>query len=116
MIKEVAFIAYSVKDVPRAIAFYRDVVGLKPTDLSSEHWAEFDVSGLTFGVGNGEAIGIRAGSQASLALEVDDIAAMREKYAAQGVQVSDVYDSPGCQSCFVSDPEGNRFALHQRKR
>jgi len=33
MYKGLAFIAYSVKDVPRAIAFYRDVVGLKPGEM-----------------------------------------------------------------------------------
>lgn len=114
--KEIAFIAYSVKDVPRAVAFYRDVVGLTPGELVSEHWTEFDVGGMTFGVGNGESIGIPAGSQASAAFEVDDIAAMREKFASQGVKVTDVFDSPICQSCFVTDPDGNRFALHQRKR
>src|SRR5450432_828693 len=73
MIKEIAFVAYSVKDVPRAVAFYRDVVGLKPGDMVSEHWAEFDIGGTTFGVGNGESIGIAPGSQQSAAFEVDDI-------------------------------------------
>jgi catechol 2,3-dioxygenase-like lactoylglutathione lyase family enzyme len=30
VIKDVAFVAYSVKDVPAAIVFYRDVMGMKP--------------------------------------------------------------------------------------
>lgn len=115
MIKEVAFIAYSVKDVSRSVAFYRDVVGLTPAGLSSPHWVEFDVAGVTFGVGNGEAIGIAPGSQFSATFEVDDIAAERERLASQGVKVSDVFDGKICQSCFVTDPDGNRFALHQRK-
>ncbi len=115
MYKDVAFIAYSVKDVPRAIAFYRDVVGLKPGQAFGEHWAEFDVGPTTFGIGNGESIGIMAGSQASAAFEVDDIAKERERLRAAGVTVSDLMDSPVCTSCFVTDPEGNRFALHQRK-
>ena len=115
MIKEFAFIAYSVRDVPRAVEFYRDVVGLKPGASFGEHWAEFDVGSSTFGVGNGESIGIMPGSQASAAFEVDDIAAMRERLAASGVSVGDVIDAPVCSSCFVTDPEGNRFALHQRK-
>jgi hypothetical protein len=25
-------------------------------------------------------------------------------------------DFPNCRACFVSDPEGNRFALHQMKK
>lgn len=116
MYKGLAFIAYSVKDVPGAIKFYRDVVGLKPGGMFGDHWAEFDIGDATFGVGNGESIGIMAGSQASAAFEVDDIAAERERLAALGAPVTDVFESPVCRSCFVTDPEGNRFALHQRKR
>ncbi|HYK52824.1 MAG TPA: VOC family protein [Candidatus Eremiobacteraceae bacterium] len=116
MYKELAFIAYSVKDVPRAITFYRDVIGLKPSDMFTDYWAEFDIGDMTFGVGDGESIGIKAGSQASAAFEVDDVAAERERLVALGVPVTEVSDSPMCHSCFVTDPEGNRFALHQRKR
>ena len=115
MIKEMAFVVYSVKDVPRAVTFYRDVVGLTPGDLVSDHWAEFDVNGTTFGVGNGESIGIPPGSQFSAAFEVDDVAAARDRFVSSGVQVSELHESPMCHSCFVTDPDGNRFALHQRK-
>src|SRR5215472_561878 len=115
MYKELAFIAYSVKDVPRAVAFYRDVIGLKPSDMFTDYWAEFEVGDMTFGVGDGESIGIKAGSQASAAFEVDDIAKERERLLAAGVTVSDLMDSPMCTSCFVTDPEGNRFALHKRR-
>jgi predicted enzyme related to lactoylglutathione lyase len=115
MYKDLAFIAYSVKDMPRAIAFYRDVVGLTPGQMFGDHWAEFDVGSITFGIGNGESIGIPAGSQASAAFEVDDIAAERERLIAEGVKVGDIWDSTSCRACFVTDPEGNRFALHERK-
>jgi predicted enzyme related to lactoylglutathione lyase len=115
MVKEMAFVAYSVSDVPRSIEFYRDTVGLTPSEMFGDHWAEFDVGATTFGVGNGEAIGIAPGSQCSAAFEVDDLAKMREKLIGLGVGVSDVMDSPVCTTCFVTDPDGNRFALHQRK-
>jgi predicted enzyme related to lactoylglutathione lyase len=116
MIKEMAFVAYSVKDVPRAIKFYRDVVGLQPGRMFSDQWAEFDVGPTTFGVGNGESIGIIPGTAFSAAFEVDDAAAMRERLAAQGATVSDLMDSPVCVSCFVTDPDGNRFSIHTRKQ
>jgi len=114
-VKDIAFVAYSVADVPRAVAFYRDVVGLKPGQLFGEHWAEFDVGSTTFGVGHGESIGIAPGSQHSAAFEVDDAAAMRENFQSKGIKVSELHESPVCFSCFVTDPDGNRFALHQRK-
>jgi len=115
MIKDMAFVAYSVRDVPRAIAFYRDTLGLKPSDLLSDHWAEFDVGATTFGIGDGTPLGIAPGSSFAATFEVDDVRKERERLLAAGVPVTDVNESPICWSCFVTDPEGNRFGLHQRK-
>jgi predicted enzyme related to lactoylglutathione lyase len=115
MVKEMAFIAYSVRDVPKAIAFYRDTIGLKPGDLVSEHWAEFDVGNVTFGVGNGEPLGIVPGTSFSATFEVDDVARERQRLLDLGIPVTEIHDSPVCFSAFVTDPEGNRFGIHQRK-
>ena len=115
MVKDVAFIAYSVRDVPDAIAFYRDVVGLTPSEMFGDHWAEFNVGSTTFGIGNGEPLGIAPGSSFAATFEVDDVAAERERLISQGGKVTDVHESPVCWSAFVTDPEGNQFGLHQRK-
>jgi predicted enzyme related to lactoylglutathione lyase len=114
-VKHFAFIAYSVRDVPKAIAFYRDVIGLKPGDTFTEHWAEFDVDGIAFGIGNGEPLGIMPGTSFSAVFEVDDVAGERARLEKAGVPVSDVSESPICYSVFVTDPEGNKFGIHQRK-
>ncbi len=114
MIKDMAFVAYSVSDVPRAVAFYRDIIGLQPSEMASEHWVEFDVGPTTFGIGRGEGIGIKPGSQCSAVFEVDNLAEFRNKLKAQGVAVTDIMEGPTCKSCFVTDPDGNRFALHHR--
>jgi predicted enzyme related to lactoylglutathione lyase len=114
-IKDVAFVAYSVADVSRSVAFYRDIVWLRPGQSFGDSWAEFDVGHATFGVGRGESIDIAPGSQCSAAFEVDDAAAMRDSLKAKGVKVSDLNESPVCFSCFVTDPDGNRFVLHQAK-
>ena len=116
MVKDMAFVAYSVRDVPRAITFYRDVIGLKPSEMFSEQWAEFDVGNTTFGIGNGEKIGIVPGSQFSATFEVDDLVGMRDRLVARNVHVTEIMDGPSCSSCFVTDPEGNRFGLHTRKQ
>lgn len=116
MVKQIAFVAYSVKDVPRAVAFYRDLIGLKQAESFGDKWVEFDVGDTTFGVGDGTAIGAPPGSaQLNAAFEVDDVVAMRKRLKDAGVPVSDVNDSPVCFSCWVTDPDGNRFALHQSK-
>jgi predicted enzyme related to lactoylglutathione lyase len=115
MIKDLAFVAYSVSDVARSTAFYRDLVGLKLGDLQSDVWVEFAVGENTFGIGRGESIGIKPGSQFSASFEVDDVSSMRQKLATNGVEVTEIMDAPSCRTCFVTDPDGNRFALHQRK-
>lgn len=115
MVKDVAFIAYSVRDVPKATAFYRDVVGLKPGESFGDHWVEFDVGSTTFGVGNGEALGFTPGTSTGMTFEVDNIAAMREDLIKHNVSVSELHDFPNCSAVFATDPEGNRFSLHQRK-
>ncbi len=115
MIKDMAFVAYSVRDVPKARDFYQHVIGLTPSDMASEHWVEFDVGGTTFGIGNGEPLGITPGSSFAATFEVDDLAAERERLAAAGVPITEINESPVCWSAFVTDPEGNKFGLHQRK-
>jgi predicted enzyme related to lactoylglutathione lyase len=115
MIKDIAFFAYSVKDVPRARDFYRDVLGLAAGDSYGDHWIEFNVGNATFGIGNGESLGFQPGASNGAAFEVDDMEATRTRLKSSGVDVGEVHEFPSCTTCFASDPEGNRFALHQRK-
>ncbi len=115
MVKDMAFIAYSVRDIPRARDFYRDVMGLEPGDSFGDHWVEFNVGGTTFGIGNGTPLGYEPGASTGAAFEVDDVRAVRERLEKAGVEVSDVHEFPTCQTCFSRDPEGNRFAIHQTR-
>ena len=115
MVKDIAFFAYSVRDVPRARAFYAETLGLKQGDSFGDHWIEFDVGNTTFGIGNGEPLGFEPGSSTGAAFEVDDMQTMRERLKASGVEVGEVHEFPACITCFARDPEGNRFALHQRR-
>lgn len=115
MVKDLAFVAYSVKDVPAAAAFYRDVIGLQPGEAFGEHWVEFNLGSTAFGIGNGESLGMAPGSSSGASFEVDDIAGMRENLLAHDVKVTELYEFPNCSACFAWDPEGNHFALHQRK-
>lgn len=114
-VNDVAFIAYAVSDVPRSVAFYCDVVGLTPGKAFNEAYVEFDVGSTAFAV-DGEAAGYSPGTCSGVAFEVDDIAAARERLAGSGAKVSDVHEFPPCWICFAEDPDGNRFALHRRKR
>jgi predicted enzyme related to lactoylglutathione lyase len=115
MVTEIAFFAYSVRDVPRARAFYGDLMGLRQGDSFTDHWVEFDVGNATFGVGNGESLGFEPGASTGAVFEVDDLPAMRERLKAAGAEVSELQEFPACSVCFARDPDGNRFGLHQRR-
>ena len=110
-----AFFAYSVRDVPRARASIASTLGLEAGDSFGDHWVEFNVGNTTFGIGNGEGLGFEPGASTGAAFEVDDMREMRERLKASGVEVGEVHEFPACFTCFARDPEGNRFAIHQRR-
>jgi len=105
--------AYLVKDPQRAIEFYRDVLGMTPTEIDSEgRGAEFTLAdGSTFGVWKPED-GATGGA---IMFSVDDAKAAVEHYRSRGVQLSDTMESPVCHMAFGTDPEGNAIIIHQRK-
>lgn len=113
-VKRMAFIMYPVTDMARAAQFYEETLGLRKGGLDNQVWIEFDVDGTTFGIGNFEQVGT-PGTAASLALEVDDIRAMRAALAGKGVEASEPHELPNCWVSVLTDPDGNRVWLHQLK-
>ena len=110
----VAFTMYPVTDVPRAVTFYTEVLGLTKTGLELEYWVEFDVAGATFGIGNFEQVGV-AGSAQSLALEIGDMAEFRTMLSSHGIDSSEPFETPVCWISETRDPDGNRIWLHASK-
>ncbi len=93
MIKELSFIAYYVRDVPRARKFYGEVLGLKPGQWFNDEWI-IDLGNATFALdGTGEELGVTPGTSIGAAFEVDDIHAMRERLVDAGARVTEIYDS-----------------------
>jgi len=113
-VRAYAFTMYPVTDMQRAVAFYRDALGLRPDDLASPVWVEFDVAGTTFGVGNFEQVG-KPGTAQSLALEIDDLAGFRTMLAGRGIEASEPHELPNCWISVVRDPDGNQTWLHEAK-
>lgn len=108
----IAFVAYAVRDVPRAVAFYRDVVGLGTPHPFNDGYVEFDPGESAFAVDGDPPPGCEPGTCSGVAFDVDDIDALRERLLAHGASVSEVYQFPSCRAAFASDPDGNRFVLH----
>lgn len=118
MIKKVAFTMIPVVDMPRARAFYGEILGLGASrNAPASPWVEFDLPG-----GGCVAITTVTPSQpsasagATLALEVDDLVGFVAALEAKGVAFkAKGIESPVCDMAVCLDPDGNGILLHQLK-
>lgn len=117
-IQGIDFVALPAADMDRAVAFYRDVLGLTPSgEFAGKQFVEFEVGNVTLAVFDPAAMGrsfepVRVGA---LALRVPDVAAAVEALKAAGVtMMSDMFDSGVCKGAFFQDSEGNALSVHHR--
>jgi predicted enzyme related to lactoylglutathione lyase len=105
--------AFCVRDPQAAIAFYRDILGMTPTDIDEGgRGAEFTLAdGSTFGVWRTDD----GSTGGAIMFAVSDAKAAVESYRARGLELSDVMEGPVCLMAFGKDPEGNAIIIHQRK-
>jgi predicted enzyme related to lactoylglutathione lyase len=108
---------YMVKDAPRAIAFYRDVLGLEPTRVyPDDRGAEYEMpDGTTFGLWGGGGRVMPFQPSNGILFAVDDfdgtVAALKER----GIPIVMQNETPVCYMAMINDTEGNLVTLHKRK-
>ena len=120
MIKALAHVCFTVRDLDASLAFYRDVLGLRPVfDFVNEAGERFGVylhvAGRSFvELFQGEPGEPAAGqSFQHFCLEVEDVAAAVDTLRGQGIEVTDPYlGSDQSWQAWLSDPDGNRIELH----
>jgi predicted enzyme related to lactoylglutathione lyase len=104
---------YLVKEPARAIAFWRDIMGLTPT-WEGEQGAEFELpDGSYFGIWKMDDGTWAQGNGVMFA--VPDVAKAVEHYGGKGVKFVGQDETPVCWMAFAEDSEGNHFILHKRK-
>lgn len=117
-IKELAFVALAVTDVPAARKFYEGWLGLKPAHeiefAPAKWWIEYDVAGVALAISNASPETWPRCS--SVALEVADLDDACASARASGIPVTnEVMEFPPCRMFTVKDPDGNEITLHKRK-
>lgn len=109
-------ISINVHDMPRAVGFYRDVLGLKHLFDAGPNLSFFDCGGVRLMLGFAEKPEFNHPGSI-LYYKVADIAAAHAKLVARGVRFEDqphivapmpTYD---LWMTFARDTEGNMFAL-----
>jgi predicted enzyme related to lactoylglutathione lyase len=109
--------AYMVKDAKRAIAFYRDVLGLEPTTVYPEdNGAEYVFSdGTAFGLWKGDQAGVPFQPSNGILFAVDDFRGAVETVKARGIPLLMETETTVCYMAMIQDTEGNSVVLHKRK-
>jgi len=108
---------YMVNDAARAIAFYRDVLGLDPVKVYPDNrGAEYELpDGTTFGLWGGGGHVMPFQPSNGILFAVDDLDAAVAALKARGVPVVMQNETPVCFMAAINDTEGNLVVLHKRK-
>lgn len=113
------FTVYAVSDIKKAIAFYRDVVGM---DLKSsgDTWAELWAGNDALVIGSWGFDPKKTGGNLCIAIGVQDIKAATAELKSKGVKFDDAsgdmfWETPVCFGATFYDPDGNKVSLHQKK-
>jgi catechol 2,3-dioxygenase-like lactoylglutathione lyase family enzyme len=111
-VEQVDFVSVPTRDYERAVAWYRDVLGLPVSDFAQ---GEVETPNLTLSFWRPEDQGEPfVPNENGVALRVADVHAAVEEVRASGGTVIGVEDTGVCHMGFVKDPDGNVVILHRR--
>lgn len=121
MFKKVDDVFFNVDDMGKAVAFYRDKVGLA-VKYESADWVELDAGNVTialrrYGSGPEGRPELGVGEGATLVFEVDDIEAARTELQGQGVEfVGGIFEYGAVKLAAFKDLNGNVLQIYQHVR
>jgi catechol 2,3-dioxygenase-like lactoylglutathione lyase family enzyme len=111
-VEQVDFVSVPTRDAERAVTWYRDVLGLPPSEATQ---GEVETPNVTLSFWSPEADGEEfQPNTAGIGLRVADVAAAVDEVRAAGAEVIGIEDTGVCHMGFVKDPDGNVLILHRR--
>lgn len=112
-VEQVDFISIPTRNAARAMAWYRDVLGLPESEVSEGELETPNVT-LSFWEPERERLPFVA-NEAGFAVRVADVAAARAELERKGVEfIAETWDSGVCHFAALRDPDGNVLILHRR--
>lgn len=115
---EVAFTGYAVTDMPRARAFYEEILNLTPATVFEEEkgsWVEYEIGPHTLAISNVSKEWQPSQHGGGVALEVEDFDAAIATLKEKGVTFYfEPMASPVCRLALIADPDGNSICIHKR--
>ena len=116
-ITAVDFVSVPTRDLPAAMTFYGETLGLaRSMYIEGKPFAEFETGSLTLSVIEPDRMGLEyAPNRNHIALHVDDVEQARAHLESRGVTFQgEIFDTCVCHMAFFSDPDGNALMLHHR--
>ncbi|MFL5821814.1 MAG: VOC family protein [Solirubrobacteraceae bacterium] len=116
-VRAVDFVGLPTRDLEAAARFYGETLGLpRSVYMPDRNYSEFETGNLTLSVYNPEKMGMEHRvSPNPVALNVDDVAEVRQALEGRGVQFQgEILDTGVCHMAFFADPDGNALMLHHR--
>ncbi len=107
------FISVPTRNAARAVAWYRDVLGLPASDVTE---GEVETPNVTLSFWEPEREGLPfVANEAGFALRVAGVEAARAELQAKGIEfIAKTWDSGVCHFAAFRDPDGNTLILHRR--
>jgi catechol 2,3-dioxygenase-like lactoylglutathione lyase family enzyme len=111
-VEQVDYVSVPTRDYDRAVAWYRNVLGLPQSEYAED---EIEAPNVTLSFWKPEEQGEPfVPNENGVAFRVADVEAAVEEVRAAGGVVMGVEDSGVCHMGFVKDPDGNVLILHRR--
>ena len=107
------FIAIPTRDLSRAVAWYRDVLGLPESEVTD---GELETPNVTLSFWEPEREDLPfVPNEAGFGVRVANVEEARAELEAKGVEfIAETWDSGVCRFAAFRDPEGNTVILHRR--
>jgi predicted enzyme related to lactoylglutathione lyase len=111
-VKGLDHVYYWTRDMDRAVAFYRDVLGLSVTRRDGDNWTEFAAGGAHFAIhGVVDSHPVQPGG-ATAVFEVADVDEARRVLEERGVEFGHSADIEGyARYATFQDPDGNTVQI-----
>ena len=116
-INGLAFVGIPVTDMPRARAFYENVLRLAVSEeMMGGKWVEYSLSNNTLAIASVGPQWLPSDQGTGAALEVEHFEEAVNYLKNRKVPfTTDPFESPCCHMAVIGDPDGNNIVIHKLK-
>ena len=116
-INGLAFVGIPVTDIPRARAFYENVLRLAVSEeMMGGKWVEYSLGNNTLAIASVGPQWLPSDQGTGAALEVEDFAETINYLKDLKIPfTTEPFESPCCRMAVIADPDGNNIVIHKLK-